>query len=85
MEFLDLTDDYEREAYELLEALQICEQGDCRDPRRGPFVEFNGQLICWPCFQEYELGLDPADSTEERHMGFSPLDSGGDDIGSRFE
>lgn len=64
MEFLDLEDEYEEEAYGDVVGLQICEQGDCRDPRRGPFVEFNRQLICWPCFQQYELGLDPADTID---------------------
>lgn len=65
MEFLSLDDEYEQEAYGELVGLQICQQGDCRDPRRGPFITFNGLVLCWPCFQEYELGLDPNDTTEE--------------------
>lgn len=66
MEFLDLEGEYEREAYGYLVDLQICEQGDCREPRRGPFIKFNDAVMCWPCFQQYELGMDPSDFTEER-------------------
>ena len=61
MDFLDLADDYEEEAYGEVVGLQICQHHDCRDPRRGPFVSFDGEPLCLSCFRIYVLGQDPND------------------------